>query len=167
MAIIMITLTRTKAGAKYDNHYGIFGSLILPNAENGSKDVYVTHEKPIIYYKNFLPYPAPYDSCVPEGLYAINYEEFNMYPTGVYCISNPNGGVFLHKSDIQDPADQYGAIFTNKDPRGLAGPAICLGLGIAKKDNNRVVSETNQALDRFIRYLDTHPNERFLTIKWA
>lgn len=167
MDTTMITLKRIRTGAKYDNNYGIFGSLILPNAENGRKQILATHEKPVIYRKNFEPYPAPYDSCVPEGTYEISFQKFNMYPKGIYCISQPRYGVYLHKSETVNPSDQYGAIFTNTSPKGHAGPVICLGMGFGKKDNDRIVSETNQALDRFIKYLDTHPDERLISITWT
>lgn len=163
----MITLTRIKSGDKYDNHYGIFGSLVLPDAEDSRQQIFVTHEKPVIYQKQYGNNPSPYDSCVPAGIYEIRKERFLMYPRGTYCIFQPNLGVYLHKNDIVNISDQYGAIFTSTNPKEHAGPAICIGLTISKKDNNRVVSESNQAIDRFVKYLDTHPNERLITIKWA
>lgn len=158
----MLTLTRQRTSPRYDNIHGIFGVLESPIIKGNKLRIY-THEKPEIL-TNIFPSGSPFDSLLPAGKYFIKKEVFKRYPHGVYCLYNEK--VYLHKTQVKNLSDMYGAIFTSSHPQKHVGPVICLGTGISGADGERILSQTGQGFSKLYHFLDKHPEERELMIIW-
>lgn len=160
----MIKITRNN-NIRIQGHAGVFGMMELTSRDGETLRLF-TREKPWLSGKRW-PYGKPIDSCIKDGKYEMKYSYALKYNRIEIFLYNPDLGVYVSSADTTSAIDRYGALFIVGDTFAQAEGAIQLGMDITHTSSNYSLIGGSTAHSLFRGWLEAHPEETEIQIKWG